>query len=148
MSEKDSGDPIKARTDLVDILRADPINTETLVTLIETELQGFKDKNTIDDLCKAVSKAAKKADLCEDDTDNLLFWLTETSPDARQMILVQTIEKLLENEQTMEATLDALRKVSSEANVSMVMQWVDKKILTLNQAVYVLLYPDSTQALT
>jgi hypothetical protein len=36
--------------------------------------------------------------------------------------------------------------VSSKENVDMVMEWVNRKILTLNQAVYVLLYPDSSSA--
>jgi hypothetical protein len=43
--------------------------------------------------------------------------------------------------------VEALTRISSEDNVKMVMEWVDRKILTLNQAVYVLLYPDSSTAL-
>jgi hypothetical protein len=72
--------------------------------------------------------------------------LTETSPDARQLILVRTIEELLGIEESKKSTLDALAKVSSEENVDMVMEWVNKKIMTLNQAVYVLLFPDSSKA--
>ncbi|MHA2359089.1 MAG: hypothetical protein ACXAB5_02355 [Candidatus Thorarchaeota archaeon] len=63
------------------------------------------------------------------------------------MILVQTIEELLKLPGSKEPTIDALTRVSSVDNVKMVMEWVDRKILTLNQAVYVLLYPDSSTAL-
>ena len=63
------------------------------------------------------------------------------------MILVQTIEELLKLPASKEPTIEALSRVSSEDNVRIVMEWVDRKILTLNQAVYVLLYPDSSDAL-
>jgi hypothetical protein len=63
------------------------------------------------------------------------------------MILVQTIEELLGMPQCRPATLEALTRISSAENVDMVMEWVNRKILTLNQAVYVLLYPDSSTAL-
>ncbi|TFH07338.1 MAG: hypothetical protein E4H14_08710 [Candidatus Thorarchaeota archaeon] len=73
--------------------------------------------------------------------------MTETTPDVRQMILVQTIEELLNLENCRASTISALVKISSQENVDMVMEWVNRKILTLNQAVYVLLYPDSSTAL-
>jgi hypothetical protein len=63
------------------------------------------------------------------------------------MILVQTIEELLGMPQCKDATVEALTRISSKDNVTMVMEWVERKILTLNQAVYVLLYPDSSAAL-
>jgi hypothetical protein len=43
--------------------------------------------------------------------------------------------------------MEALGRLSSKENVDMVFEWVNSNILTLNQAVYVLLYPDSSEAL-
>ncbi|RDE16150.1 MAG: hypothetical protein C4K47_02035 [Candidatus Thorarchaeota archaeon] len=77
----------------------------------------------------------------------MLHWLTETSPDVRQMILVRTIEDLLEDSQSRTAALAALARVSSEENVKTVMEWVKRGVMTTNQAVYVLLYPESSSAL-
>lgn len=147
MLSKDEPGPLKARTDLVDILLHDPENTEALVTIIENELKGMRDKEARDRITNAVDSVADKAKIEHTTKENILYWLTETDPDVRQLILVQTVEKLLSNETSRNATLSALSRVSSQGNVDMVMRWVDSKVMTLNQAVYVLLYPDSSSAL-
>jgi hypothetical protein len=138
--------PLQARSDLVDILKFNPENTDAIVTIIQSELKGIKSRESKSKISKAVGEAAKEADVDPEVKDNVLYWLTETSPDARQLILVRTIEELLGIEESKKSTLDALAKVSSEENVDMVMEWVNKKIMTLNQAVYVLLFPDSSKA--
>jgi hypothetical protein len=138
--------PLQARSDLVDILKFNPENTNAIVTIIQSELKGIKDRESKSNISKAVGEAAERAHVEPEVKDNVLYWLTETSPDARQLILVRTIEELLGIEESKQATLDALAKVSSEENVDMVMEWVNKKIMTLNQAVYVLLFPDSSKA--
>lgn len=144
--EDDIKSPLQARSDLVDILKFNPENTDTIVTIIQSELKGIKDRESVSKISEAVGEAAKRADVEPKVKDNVLYWLTETSPDARQLILVRTIEELLGLEGSKQSTLDALGKVSSKENVDMVMEWVNKKIMTLNQAVYVLLFPDSTKA--
>jgi hypothetical protein len=138
---------MQARSDLIDILSQCPENTEALVTLIQNELTDLKDSEAIGEISNAITEAASKSKVDSSTRDNVLFWLTETTPDVRQMILVQTIEELLGIDNCREATTNALVKISSQENVDMVMQWVNRKILTLNQAVYVLLYPDSSEAL-
>ncbi|MHA2353289.1 MAG: hypothetical protein ACXABX_09240 [Candidatus Thorarchaeota archaeon] len=128
----------------IDILSHDPENTEAIVTIIQNELTDLKDSKSVNSALDAAA-ASSKVDAAA--KDNVLYWLTETTPDVRQMILVQTIEELLGMPQCKETTINALTRISSEDNVKMVMEWVDRKILTMNQAVYVLLYPDSSAAL-
>ena len=144
--DKDPGDPAQARSDLIDILIHNPANTEALVTIIQTELTDLKDGKAVNKISNAISEVAVSSKVDGTVKDNILYWLTETTPDIRQMILVQTIEELLGLPQSKDATFEALTQISSEENVTMVMEWVDRKILTLNQAVYVLLYPDSSKA--
>ncbi|MGY5853239.1 MAG: hypothetical protein RTU92_06700, partial [Candidatus Thorarchaeota archaeon] len=116
-------------------------------TIIENELQDIKDSDVVSRISDAVDSVTSNMDVSEDAKDNILYWLTETTPDVRQMILVQTVERLLSNESSRNPTLIALGRISSESNVDMVMNWVERSIMTLNQAVYVLLYPDSSDAL-
>ncbi|MFW9797907.1 MAG: hypothetical protein ACFFE2_12780 [Candidatus Thorarchaeota archaeon] len=142
--DKDPSGPAQARSDLIDILSHDPDNTEAIVTIIRNELAELKDGNAVSN---AISEAAKSSNVDKGARDNVLYWLTETTPDIRQMILVQTIEELLGMPQCKETTIKALTQISSEDNVKMVMEWVERNILTLNQAIYVLLYPDSSTAL-
>jgi hypothetical protein len=138
---------MKARADLVGILRSDPDITGVIVTIIENELKDIKDKEVMTKISNTLSEAAAHSGVEAEVKDNVLHWLTETSPDVRQMILVKTIEDLLETPDTKAPTMDALGKLSSKDNVDMVFEWVNSNILTLNQAVYVLLYPDSSEAL-
>jgi hypothetical protein len=138
--------PLRARSDLVDILCNDPENTEAIVTLIQIELKDLKDSEFLSELSDTIEEVAAQSKVDAETRKNVLYWLTQTTPDVRQMILVQTLEDLLVLEQCRDATLNALVKVSSKENVDMVMEWVNRKILTLNQAVYVLLYPDSSSA--
>jgi hypothetical protein len=147
LSGNEEPGPLKARADLVDILIQDPQNTEILATIIENELKDIRDKNVRSQISQAVESLTSRADVSSEVRENILYWLTETSPDVRQMILVQTVERLLENMESRKAALGALAKISSESNVDMVMNWVNHQIMTLNQAVYVLLYPDSSDAL-
>ncbi len=137
--------PVQARSDLIDILSHDPANTEAIVKIIATELKDMKDSETESEISSALSEASSGVD--KKAKDNVLYWLTKTTPDVRQMILVQTIEELLKLPASKKPTIDALTRVSSSDNVKIVMEWVERKILTLNQAVYVLLYPDSSAAL-
>jgi hypothetical protein len=139
--------PLRARSDLVDILRHDPENTEAIVTLIQAELKDLKDSDIITELSDTITEVAAQSKANAETRKNVLYWLTQTTPDIRQMIVVQTLEELLGLEQCRNATMNALIKVSSKENVDMVMEWVKRKILTLNQAVYVLLYPDSSSAI-
>ncbi|MFW9806298.1 MAG: hypothetical protein ACFFFK_06170, partial [Candidatus Thorarchaeota archaeon] len=145
--DKDPSGPAQARSDLIDILSHDPGNTEAIVTIIQNELTDLKDSKGITAISNALSDAASSSNVEASARDNVLYWLTETTPDVRQMILVQTIEELLGLPHCKDATIEALTRVSSADNVKMVMEWVERKILTLNQAVYVLLYPDSSAAL-
>ena len=119
---------------------------EAIVTLIQSELKDLKESD-VRDISSTITEAASQSNVDTSIRDNVLYWLTETAPDVRQMILVQTIEELLGMENCKEATTMALVKISSQENVDMVMEWVNRSILTLNQAVYVLLYPDSSAAL-
>ncbi len=139
--------PMKARDDLVDILRADPEISKDIVSIIESELKDIQDKDVFEAISTTLREAASHSGVKSETRDNVLYWLTQTSPDVRELILVRTIEELLETDATREATLEALAKVSSKENVDMVFEWVKSNILTLNQAVYVLLYPDSSEAL-
>jgi hypothetical protein len=138
---------MKARADLVGILRSDPDITQVIVTIIENELKDIKDQEVVTTISNTLSEAAAHSGVESEVKDNVLHWLTETSPDVRQMILVKTIEDLLETPDCKAATMDALGRLSSKENVDMVFEWVNSNILTLNQAVYVLLYPDSSEAL-
>ena len=147
MSKDNEIGPMQARSDLIDILSQCPENTEAIVTLIQSELKDLKDSDAVKDISNTIKEAASQSKVDASTRDNVLYWLTETTPDVRQMILVQTIEELLRIPNCKEATTTALIKISSKENVDMVMEWVNRKILTLNQAVYVLLYPDSSAAL-
>jgi hypothetical protein len=138
---------MKARADLVGILRSDPDITRVIVTIIENELKDIKDKEVVKKISNTLSEAAVHSGVESEVKDSVLHWLTETGPDVRQMILVKTIEDLLETPDCKAATMDALGRLSSKENVDMVFEWVNSNILTLNQAVYVLLYPDSSEAL-
>ncbi|MFX1580516.1 MAG: hypothetical protein ACFFBJ_12760 [Promethearchaeota archaeon] len=142
--DKDHSDPAQARSDLIEILSHDPENTEAIVTIIRNELADLKDGEAV---TNALKTAAKSSKVDAGARDNVLYWLTETTPDVRQMILVQTIEELLGMPQCKDATINALSQISTEENVKMVMEWVERKILKLHQAIYVLLYPDSSATL-
>ncbi|MFW9892831.1 MAG: hypothetical protein ACFFFO_11540 [Candidatus Thorarchaeota archaeon] len=145
--DDDFSGPMQARSDLIDILAHDPANTEAIVTIITAELKDLKDSKKVSEISNALTEAASSSNVDKEARDNVLYWLTKTAPDVRQMILVQTIEELLKLPTSKEPTIEALTRISSKDNVKMVMEWVDRKILTLNQAVYVLLYPDSSAAL-
>jgi uncharacterized membrane-anchored protein YjiN (DUF445 family) len=138
---------MKARADLVGILRSDPDITGVIVTIIENELKDIKDQEVMAKISNTLSEAAAHSGVEAEVKENVLHWLTETSPDVRQMILVKTIEELLETPDCKAPTMEALGRLSSKDNVDMVFEWVNSNILTLNQAVYVLLYPDSSEAL-
>ncbi|MFW9848491.1 MAG: hypothetical protein ACFFF4_05080 [Candidatus Thorarchaeota archaeon] len=139
--------PMKARSDLVDMLKTCPENTVAIVTLIKDELQELQDSETKSRVSGTIDSVAADSGVSDEVKDNVLYWLTQTSLDARQMIMVRTIEELLELEDCRPATLTALSQISSKENVEMVMEWVDRSIMTLNQAVYVLLFPESSDAL-
>jgi len=145
--DRDPSGPAKARSDLIDILSHEPENTEAIVTIITNELTDLKDRKAVSAISNALKEAAATSNVSADARNNVLYWLTETTLDVRQMILVQTIEELLGMPHCKDATIEALTRISSKENVKMVMEWVERKILTLNQAVYVLLYPDSSSAL-
>ena len=136
--------PMKARSDLVDLLRMNPENTEAIVKLIQSELPAVRDADVISQVSEAIDEVASGSDVSSDTKDNVLFWLTNTSSDVRQMIMVRTIEELLRIESCRAPTIEALTKVSSKENVDMVMEWINRKILTLNQGIFVLLFPDSS----
>jgi hypothetical protein len=146
LSKDDELGPLRARSDLVNILCNDPENTEAIVTLIQAELKDLKDSEFVSKLSDTITEVAVQSKADPETRKNVLYWLTQTTPDIRQMILVQTLEDLLVLDKCRDATMNALIRVSSKENVDMVMEWVNRKILTLNQAVYVLLYPDSTSA--
>jgi hypothetical protein len=147
LSEDNRIGPLKARSDLVDLLSHDPENTDAIVTLIQAELKDLKDSDIMSELYETIDEVAEQSSADAETRKNVLYWLTETTPDVRQMIIVQTLEELLGKKECRESTLNALVKVSSKENVDMVMEWVKRKILTLNQAVYVLLYPDSSKSI-
>ena len=148
LTRDDNADtPMKARADLVDILRSDPDISKDIVAIIESELKDIKDKDALETISATLEEAASHSGVKSETRDSVLYWLTQTGPDVREMILVRTIEELLETDSTRAATLDALAKISSKENVDMVFEWVKSNILTLNQAVYVLLFPDSSEAL-
>ena len=90
--DKDPSGPAQARSDLIDILSHDPENTEAIVTIIQNELTDLKDAKAV---TNALNAAASSSKVAAEARDNVLYWLTETTPDVRQMILVQTIEELL-----------------------------------------------------
>ncbi|MCK5150315.1 MAG: hypothetical protein KAQ65_00680 [Candidatus Thorarchaeota archaeon] len=148
MSGNDDLDgPMKARSDLVDMLKASPENAAAIVTLIRNELQVIQDSDAVSSVSGTIDSVAADSGTSSKVKENVLYWLTQTSLDARQMIMVRTIEELLGIEECKPATLDALAQISSKDNVEMVMEWVNRSIMTLNQAVYVLLFPDSSDAL-
>lgn len=145
--ENDINSPIRARSDLVEMIRTSPENTEAVVAIIQNELKDLQKSEDAAEIEVALERVATDASIDEEARDNVLYWLTKTSPDARQTIIVRTIEELLRLPETRDTILDILGRISSEENVKMVMEWVDHNILTLNQAVFVLLFPDSSAAL-
>lgn len=148
MSEEDDfGGPLKARSDLVEMLKACPENTEAIITIVQNELHGIQDSDAVSRITNAIDGVASESGVSDSNKQNVLYWLTGTSLAAREMILVRTLEDLLGIPECRPATLAALSKISSKENVEMVMEWTKKKILTLNQAVYVLLFPESSAAL-
>ena len=144
MNGDDDIGPMKARSDLVDILSMNPENTEAIVKLIQSELTTVQDAEVISQVSEAIDEVASGSEVSTDTKDNVLFWLTNTSSDVRQMIMVRTIEELLKIESCRAPTIEALTKISSKENVDMVMEWINRKILTLNQGIFVLLFPDSS----
>ncbi|MDF1540126.1 MAG: hypothetical protein P1Q69_14620, partial [Candidatus Thorarchaeota archaeon] len=111
------------------------------------ELQDVQDSDAVSKVAGALDAVAADSGTSAEVKDNVLYWLTETSLDARQMIMVRTIEDLISIEECRPAILVALAQISSKDNVDMVMEWVNRSILTLNQAVFVLLFPDASDAL-
>ncbi|MHA1740962.1 MAG: hypothetical protein ACTSVD_02595, partial [Candidatus Thorarchaeota archaeon] len=75
---------------------------------------------------------------------NVLYWLTQSGPDARQAIIVQTLETMLNDESLRKVGLSVLTRVSSQENVDLMLRYVERGVLTLSQAIFVLLYPDSS----
>ncbi|MFW9800414.1 MAG: hypothetical protein ACFFD9_08255 [Candidatus Thorarchaeota archaeon] len=147
MTRDEEDGPMRARADLLDIIRRDPDITDIVVTIVENELKDIRDKDVVAKISNTLTDAATSSGVEIEVKDNVLYWLTETAPDVRQMILVKTIEDLLETPECRDATLEALARLSSKDNVDMVFAWVDSNVLTLNQAVFVLIYPDSSDAL-
>jgi hypothetical protein len=145
--ENDINGPIRARSDLVEMIRTSPENTEAIVAIIQNELKDLQKSEDLAEVEVALERVATDSSVDEKARDNVLYWLTKTSPDARQTIIVMTIEELLRLPETRDTMLEVLGRISTEENVEMVMEWVDRNILTLNQAVFVLLFPDSSAAL-
>ncbi len=148
LSENDNLDgPLRARSDLVDMLKSCPENTAEIVTMMLGELQEVQDSDAVSKVSGALDAVAADRGIPAEVKDNVLYWLTQTSLDARQMIMVRTIEELISIEECRPSILVALAQISSKDNVDMVMEWVNRSILTLNQAVFVLLFPNSSDAL-
>ncbi len=134
----------QARTDLVDMIRASPKSTQSLLEIIESELKGIKEGPAADNIADAVSKVAEASGADADSVCNVLYWLTESGPDARQTIIVQTLESLVKDESTRDIALSVLSRFSTRENIDIIMKYVSKGVLTLSQAIFVLLYPDSS----
>lgn len=145
--ENDIKGPIQARSDLVEMIRTSPENTEAIVAIIQNELKDLQKSEDAAEIEVALERVASDSSVDKEARDNVLYWLTQTSPDARHTILVMTIEELLRIPKTRDTMLEVLGRISTQENVKMVMEWVDRNILTLNQAVFVLLFPDSSTAL-
>jgi hypothetical protein len=99
--------PMQARSDLIDILSKYPETTDALVTLIQSELKDLQESDAVSNISSTIAEAALQTKIDASTRDNLLYWLTETNPDVRQMILVQTIEELLNLESCRESTISA-----------------------------------------
>ncbi len=147
MTEEEELGPLRARSELVGMLMQDPKNVEALVAIVQNELEALKDNSALERMTETLDAAADRAKVSDECRDVVLYWLTESEPSIRQMILVETIEQLLSNDASRETALEALGRVSSPESVEVVMSWVERGILTTTQAVYVLLYPDASAAL-
>ena len=75
---------MQARSDLIEILSQSPGNTEALVTLIQSELKDIKDGDAVNEISNTITKAASQSKVDPSTRDNVLYWLTETTPDIRQ----------------------------------------------------------------
>ncbi|MHA1736645.1 MAG: hypothetical protein ACTSV8_09795, partial [Candidatus Thorarchaeota archaeon] len=82
---------MKARTDLIDMIRASQEDIEALVEIIENELKNIREGDAAERISKAVSKVAEGSGADADSLYNVLYWLTQSGPDARQAIIVQTL---------------------------------------------------------
>ena len=129
------------------MIRAASTDVQTLVEIIEYELRGIKDGEASKFISETVSKAAETSGADADSVCNVLYWLTESGPNARQTILVQTLESLLNDPSMREIGLSVLSRISSPENVDIMLKYVDRGVLTLSQAIFVLLYPDSSSVL-
>lgn len=135
---------MKARTDLIDMIRTSQEDIETLVEIIENELKNIREGDAAERISKAVSKVAEGSGADADSLYNVLYWLTQSGPDARQAIIVQTLETMLNDESLRKVGLSVLTRVSSQENVDLMLRYVERGVLTLSQAIFVLLYPDSS----
>ncbi|MEM2142186.1 MAG: hypothetical protein QXQ81_02880 [Candidatus Thorarchaeota archaeon] len=136
------------RSDLVGIIRGSSSITEMIVNLIENELRDLREGDAAERVRGALSVAAREAGVTDSTRDAVLAWLTKTTPDVRQTILVQTSETHLGDDKIRPDILRALEQVASKESVTMVMDWVNRGILTLSQGVYVLLFPESSVVAT
>ncbi len=143
-SRRTSEEVVKVRSDLAEIIRGGVKETDAVVELIENELRGMQSPDRVTRISDILSKIADLSRVDADKRNNLLYWLTESSPDVRQVILVHTIEELVNDARVRDDILKVLAKISSKDTVNMVMDWVRRGILTLNQGIYVLLYPNAT----
>ncbi len=140
----EASEMIRARSDLIDMIRASREDIETLIQIIENELKDIREGDTAERISKAVSRVAEGSGADTDSVYNVLYWLTQSGPDARQAIIVQTLETMMNDEELRDVALAILRRLSSKENVDIVLKYVDKNVLTLSQAIYVLLYPDAS----
>jgi len=149
MSKNDeASEMIRARTDLIDLIRSSREDLDTLIEIIENELKDIREGDTAERISRAVSRAAEGAGTDTDSLYNILYWLTQSGPDARQAIVVQTLETMMNDDELRDVALAILERLSSRENVDIVLRYVEKGVLTLGQAIFVLLYPDADQVLT
>ncbi len=133
--------PIDVEKILVDIVRKNP-EDELLYELLKYEL-GISNINgsNKEKVLTTLKKNATKYDLTDKDVEKIFYWVTHPVRDIRQIILTKTIEELLKDDKFHDKIYEMLCELTGKEGVELIFKWVKDGIMTLEQAIFTIVYP-------
>ncbi len=135
--------PIDVEKILVDIIRKNP-EDHLLYDLLAYELgisnvNGSNKEKVLEDL----QNNANKYNLSDKQVEKIFYWITHPVRDIRQIIITKTIEELLKDERFHDSVYDILCSLAGKEGVELIFKWVKDGVMTLEQAVFTIVYPIS-----
>lgn len=126
---------------LIDIIKKNS-NDELLIDLLKFELsRNDNNGKNKEKLLQELKDAATIHNISDEQIDKIFYWITHPVRDIRQIILTKTIEELLKDEKYYNNVFNILCQTAGKEGVELIFKWVKDGIMTLEQAIYTIVYP-------